>query len=79
MAEMIKAIKLTPRDQGKCTSKDSSSDDTTKDTSQVEYDPNLDLQLRDILSKLFSYRGSIVLGFPCLSDEQVSNAQMISL
>ena len=76
---MIKAIKLIPHDQGKCTSKYSSSDDATKDTSDVEYDPNLDLQLRDILSKLFSYRGSIILGFPCLSDEQVSDAQMIKL
>ena len=44
MAEMIKAIKLTP------------------------HDPNIHLQLSDVLSQ-----GSIILGFPCLSDEQVSN------
>ena len=77
--KMIKAIKLTPNNQGKCTSKDSSSGDTAKDASEVKYDPILDLQLRDILSKVFSYEGSIILGFPCLSDEQVSNAQIIKL
>ena len=55
MAEMMKAIKLTPRDQRKHASNDSSGDDTTKDTLEVKYDPNLDLQLRDILNKLFSY------------------------
>ena len=79
MAEMIKAIKLTPHDQRKHASNDSSGDDTTKDTLEVKYDPNLDLQLRDILNKLFSYRGSIILGFPCLSDEQVSNTQITKL
>ena len=45
MAEMIKAIKLTP------------------------HDPNVHLKLSDVLSQ-----GSIILGFPCLSDDQVSNA-----
>ena len=68
---VIKVIELAPLDQGKCTSKDSSSDDTT----EVEYD----LQLRDILSKVFSYQGSIILGFPNLSDEQVRNAEIIKV
>ena len=44
MAEMTKAIKLTPHDH------------------------NVHLKLSDVLS-----RGSIILGFPCLSDEQVRN------
>lgn len=45
MAEMIKAIKLTPRG------------------------PNVHLKLSDVLSQ-----GSIILGFPSLSDEQVSKS-----
>ena len=50
MAEMIKAIKLTP------------------------HGPNVHLQLSDVLSQ-----GSIILAFPCLSDEQVRNSYIIQI
>ena len=37
------------------------------------HDPNVHLKLSDVLSQ-----GSIILGFPCLSDDQVSSAYAIN-
>ena len=68
MAETIVAIKLTPHHQG--AAQDPSSDDT-KAGAEVKYDPSLDLQLRDILSKMFSYHGSMIICFPDLPNKQV--------
>ena len=76
MAEMIVAIKLTPdhEDAGRYSSRDDA-----KSGVEVKHDPNLDIQLRDILSKMFSYQGSIVLCFPDIPNEQVSSGCLYAI